>query len=154
MWYHEGYPLNEREIEKLIEEGVIGFVYLITEYSTKKKYVGKKLWITKKKLPPLKGQKRKRTKIVETDWRDYYGSSENLKTIIEERGKSEFHREILHFCYNKAELAYLEAKEQIDRNVLLDEDYYNGIVSCRVNSVGLKRLKGLYDDQNGKRDIP
>lgn len=141
MWYYEGYPLDEETRDKLIEEGVIGFVYLITEYSTKKKYVGKKMWITKKKLPPLKGQKRKRTKIVETDWRTYYGSSENVKAIIEEKGTEEFHREILHFCYGKAELAYLEAKEQFDREVLLRDDYYNGIINLRCGRGGLDRLK-------------
>lgn len=151
-WHYNGSPLSEDFRNTLIEEGVIGFIYCITETSTQKKYVGKKMWITKRKLPPLKGKTRKRSKIVETDWRTYYGSSENVKELIEERGVEEFHREILHFCHNKAELAYLETKEQIERNVLLDDEYYNGIVACKVNGVGLKRLKELYNAQNGKRD--
>lgn len=143
MWYWQGYPLDDEQKDKLIEEGIIGFVYIITEFSTKKKYVGKKLWITTRKLPPLKGQKRRRTKVVETDWRSYYGSSENVKKLIEEKGPEEFHREILHFCYNKAELAYLEAREQFEREVLLRDDYYNGIINLRCGRRGLDRLKQL-----------
>lgn len=140
-WYYEGCPLTEDTRTKLVEEGVIGFVYCITECTTNKKYIGKKLWISKRKLPPLKGQKRKRTKIIETDWRSYYGSSDKVNQLLEEHGESYFHREILYFCQNKSELSYLEAKEQFDRNVLLSDEYYNGIINCRIGSRGLERLK-------------
>jgi hypothetical protein len=141
LWYYNGEPLEESYRQELIEEGVIGFVYCITEIPTNKKYIGKKLWVSKRKLPPLKGQKRKRTKIVETDWRTYYGSSDLVNQLLKEHGESHFHREILHFCYNKSELSYLEAKEQFDRNVLLSEEYYNGIINCRIGGRGLERLK-------------
>ena len=140
-WYYDGFPLLEEDREKLIEEGVIGFVYLITESDTKKKYIGKKLWLSRRKLPPLKGQKRRRTKIIETDWRTYYGSSDLVNKLVEEKGQENFHREILYFCYNKSELSYLETKEQFMRDVLLSEDYYNGIINCRIGGRGLERLK-------------
>jgi len=140
-WFYDGQPLEEDKREKLIGEGVIGFVYCITEGDTNKKYIGKKMWISKRKLPPLKGQKRKRTKIVETDWRSYYGSSDLLNTLVEEKGKDNYHREILHFCYNKSELSYIEAKIQFEKDVLLSDDYYNGIINCRIGSKGLERLK-------------
>lgn len=140
-WYYNDQPLSEEKRTSLIEEGVIGFVYCITDKLTNKKYIGKKLWISKRKLPPLKGQKRKRTKIIETDWRTYYGSSDLVNQLLEEHGESNFHREILHFCYNKSELSYLEAKEQFDRNVLLSDEYYNGIINCRIGARGLERLK-------------
>lgn len=140
-WYYNDRPLDEEKRTSLIEEGVIGFVYCITDKLTNKKYIGKKLWISKRKLPPLKGQKRKRTKIIETDWRTYYGSSDLVNQLLEEHGESNFHREILHFCYNKSELSYLEAKEQFDRNVLLSDEYYNGIINCRIGARGLERLK-------------
>jgi len=140
-WYYNGAPLNEEERQKLIEEGVIGFVYCITEYDTRKKYIGKKLWVSKRKLPPLKGQKRRRTKIIETDWRTYYGSSDTVNRLVEEKGAENFHREILYFCINKSELSYLEAKEQFNRDALLSDDYYNGIINCRIGGKGLDRLK-------------
>jgi len=63
--------------------------------------------------------------------------------LIEEKGTEEFHREILHFCHNKSELAYIEAKEQIERNALLSDDYYNEFIGLRLHSKGLKRLKEL-----------
>jgi hypothetical protein len=140
-WYYNGAPLDEEERQKLIEEGVIGFVYCITEYDTRKKYIGKKLWVSKRKLPPLKGQKRRRTKIIETDWRTYYGSSDTVNRLVEEKGAENFHREILYFCINKSELSYLEAKEQFNRDALLSDDYYNGIINCRIGGKGLDRLK-------------
>lgn len=140
-WFFEGALLQEEERLSLVEKGVIGFVYCITEIDTGKKYIGKKLWVTTKKLPPLKGKKRKRTKIVETDWRTYYGSSDTVKQMIEEKGADNYKREIIHFCYNKSELSYLEAKEQFDRNVLLSDEYYNGIINCRIGGRGLERLK-------------
>lgn len=140
-WFFEGALLQEEERLSLVEKGVIGFVYCITEIDTGKKYIGKKLWVTTKKLPPLKGKKRKRTKIVETDWRTYYGSSDILNKLVEEKGADNYQREILHFCYNKSELSYLETKEQFERDVLLTDDYYNGIINCRIGNRGLDRLK-------------
>jgi hypothetical protein len=50
-------------------------------------------------------------------------------------GKDKFKFEILKFCYNKSQLAYYEAKEQFDREVLLKEDYYNGIINLRLGKV-------------------
>jgi hypothetical protein len=137
MWTYKG---KEFVIEDA-PEGAIGFVYCITDRSTGKKYIGEKLLWSKRKLPPLKGKTRKRTKIVETDWRKYYGSSETIKQILEEYGPENFEREILHFAYNKSELHYLEVVEIIERKALLSDDYYNGIVNCRINHSGLSRLK-------------
>ena len=64
----------------------VGFVYLITERDTGKKYIGKKFFWSKRRLPPLKGKSRKRTVVKESDWKDYYGSSEHLKTLVEQKG--------------------------------------------------------------------
>ena len=56
-------------------------------------------------------------------------------------GTDFFHREILHLCKTKGECAYMEAKEQFDREVLLTEDYYNGIISCKIGGQTVKTLK-------------
>lgn len=137
MWYHQG---KEFSIEDA-PEGAIGFVYIITDLHNNKKYVGEKLLFSKRKLPPLKGKTRKRIKVVETDWQKYYGSSETVTKLIEEHGKENFHREILHFAFNKSELHYLEMFEQVTRGVLLTDEYYNGIISVRINHRGLERLR-------------
>ena len=125
------------EITTLPEE-CIGFVYLITNIISNKKYIGKKLGKfskTKYKTHVQKNGKKVRKKIkslIDSDWQEYYGSSDNLHKDIEKLGKENFTREILYFCKTKAELSYLEAKEQFNRRVLETDDYYNGIINVRV----------------------
>lgn len=120
------------EIVDTLPENCIGFVYLITNTTNGKKYIGKKLGQFKKTRPPLKGKKRKRRSTVESDWRDYWGSSENLLEDVKQLGEHNFTREIIHYCTTRGQLSYLEAKEQFDREVLLTDDYYNGIINVRV----------------------
>jgi hypothetical protein len=112
----------------------VGFVYLITNTKSNKKYIGKKLAQFKKTRPPLKGKKNKRRSTVESDWQTYWGSSDHLKADVAELGTKNFTREILYFCNSRGMLSYLEAKEQFDREVLLSTEYYNGIINCRVVS--------------------
>lgn len=135
MWHYENVEFTSEMIEDYI-----GFVYVICELSSNKKYVGKKLFKSKRKLPPLKGKTRKRTVIKESDWMDYYGSSDEVKALVETLGASNFHREILHLCMSKGEMSYLEAKEQFDRDVLLSSEYYNGIINCKIHRNHVKRL--------------
>lgn len=150
-WYLNRTPYTPTEEE--MKEWV-GFVYVITDLSNDKKYVGKKLFWSKRTLPPLKGKKRRRKKIVESDWMKYYGSSDLVKELLNEHGEKNFYREILHLCKSKGELGYLEAKEQFDRNVLLDDDYYNGIINCRIHRNHVKRLKeGLNPEEREERKL-
>lgn len=136
MWLYNGSEFTSEMIGDYT-----GFVYIITDLSNNKKYVGKKLFQSKRKLPPLKGKTRKRTKIIESDWMDYFGSSEEVKLMVEEKGAANFKREILHLCNTKGEMSYLEAKEQFDRNVLLSDEYYNGIINCKIHRTHVKNLK-------------
>lgn len=122
-WTHRG-----REIDG--PGDFLGFVYLITCVSTGKKYVGRKLfWFTKTKMV----QKKRKRVLVESDWRDYYGSSNSLKADIEKLGRSNFRREILHMCVGKAQMNYLEMREQVERRVLERDDYYNDEIRARVH---------------------
>ena len=116
-----------------------GFVYLITNLTNNKKYVGKKLAKFKTTKPPLKGKKNKRRGTKESDWRDYWGSSDHLLEDVEELGPENFTREILYMCPSRGIMSYLEAKEQFDRRVLETDEYYNGIINVRVG--GSKVLK-------------
>ena len=129
MWLYKNAPIEE------IPENAYGYVYLITNIVTGKKYIGKKLfWFRKTKQ--VKGKK-KRLK-VESDWREYWSSSDDVKKDVETYGKDNFIREILHICPNKGSCNYLEAREQMDRRVLETDEYYNGQIQCRVHRTHLK----------------
>jgi hypothetical protein len=134
MWYYNNKVLEQPP------EGYQGFVYLITDKSNDKMYIGKKGFWSRKTLPPLKGKTRKRRSIVESDWQTYYGSSDMVKQLLLEYGAQNFHREILYLCRTKGEMGYLEAKEQFARNVLLDDNYYNGIINCKIHRSHVQSL--------------
>lgn len=141
MWLYE-----DKEFTSEMIGDYMGFVYVITDKSNEKKYVGKKLFKSKRRLPPLKGKTRRRIKVVETDWQDYFGSSDEVKMLVEERGRENFVREILHLCNTKGEMGYLELYEQMTRNVLLRSDYYNGIVQAKIHRSHVKNLSWLLDE--------
>ena len=128
-WLYNGKPFTSEMIEDNL-----GFVYMITNTKNGKIYIGKKGLMSKRRLPPLKGTKRKRIKIVETDWKKYCGSSEEVKLLVEENGISLFHREIIRLCKTKGELNYYEAKLQFETDCLLKPDeYYNAFIGCKIN---------------------
>ena len=118
-------------VDKLPED-CEAFVYLITNKKNGKKYVGKKLAKFKTTKPPLKGKKNKRRGYKESDWKEYWGSSDHLKEDVEKYGEENFIREILRYCPSRGISSYLEAKEQFDREVLLNDEYYNGIINVRI----------------------
>lgn len=129
MWSYNG----EEFTSEMIEDN-IGFVYIVTDGETGMKYIGKKLFFSKVTKPPLKGKKRKRRSLKESDWKTYCGSSETVKQLVEENGLDHFDREIIHLCKSKGELSYMEMKEQIVRDVLLKPDeYHNAFVGGRIH---------------------
>lgn len=135
-WYYDGVEFTSEMIEDYI-----GYVYCITDLKNNKKYIGKKLFRSTRRLAPLKGKTRKRTVIKESDWQDYFGSSEEVKLLVSELGSDNFKREILHLCNTKGELSYMELKEQMIREVLLSDDYYNGIIQVKIHRSHVKNLK-------------
>jgi len=136
MWHYQGGEFTSEDIGTFT-----GFVYEITNKQNGKKYIGKKLFVSRRKLKPLKGKKNARYKVVETDWQSYYGSSEEVKQLVEELGTENFHREILHLCRSKGEMTYYEAKFIFEKNALLTEDYYNGMLQCKIHHSHLNHLK-------------
>ncbi len=131
MWFYNDIEYNPTEEEI---KPFVGFVYLITDLTNNKKYVGKKnLWSTRR-LAPLKGYKRKRVKVTQSDWQNYYGSSEEVKLLVENSGRDRFKREILRLCISKGECSYYEMREQMVRDVLLKPDeYYNAFVGGKIH---------------------
>ena len=119
-------------VEIEMPEDAFGFIYEITSLVDGRKYIGKKQMTRRIKRQPLKGKKRKRICNVESDWKKYTGSCEQLNEDIITYSTDEFLFEILKFCKNKYELNYFEAKLQFEREVLLNDDYYNGQIRVRL----------------------
>lgn len=132
-WLYQGEIINE------LPEDCVGFVYLITNNLSNRKYIGKKLAQFSKtsyKMVKLKNGTKKRKKIkskVTSDWLTYYGSNDELKKDVETLGSINFTREILYFCKSKAECSYIEAREQFNRRVIESTDYYNNQIQLRVH---------------------
>ena len=118
----------------LLEDGVTpyGFIYEITCLVNLKKYIGKKQCKTIFKRKPLKGKRNKRHEERETDWKTYTSSSRELNEDIITYGKDNFNFEILRWCDSKFALSYFEAKLQFEKEVLLRDDFYNGIINLRI----------------------
>ena len=133
VWFYENTQVNT------LPEDCVGFVYLITNKTTGRKYIGKKLAKfsrTTYRVVKLKNGKKKRKKIkgkIESDWLTYYGSSPELSRDVEALGTDNFTREILFYCKSKAECSYVEAREQFARRVLETDEYYNGHIQVRVH---------------------
>ena len=128
-----------KEIVEELPEDCVGFVYLITNLTNNRKYVGKKLAKfarTTTKTVKLKNGTKKKKKVrskVDSDWQEYFGSSIELNKDVELLGKDSFTREILFFCKSKAECSYIEAREQFVRRVLESTEYYNNNIMCRIH---------------------
>jgi len=132
MWLYENEEYNETP------EDYQGFVYLITELDTGKKYIGKKNFWKPKILPKNSKRSRRVRTRVDSDWREYYGSSKEVQELVESKGQTNYKREILRLCKTKGEMSYFEAKLQFENDVLLSDEYYNEFIGCKIHSRHLK----------------
>ena len=128
MWYYESKVFTD----DMVGEHV-GFVYLITNKTTNKKYVGKKLFTRIKRYQ--KNKKVKRTR-VESDWLTYTGSNKLLNE--DANSGHHLHKEILHLCTSKGWMSYLETQEILNRNAIQSDEYYNEWVSAKIQRKHLK----------------
>jgi hypothetical protein len=131
MWTYQGSEFTEEMIDKYI-----GYVYLITNKTNNKRYIGKKLfWFSKTRT--IKGKKKKEKAL--SDWQSYWSSSEDLRKDVAELGEDNFTREILYLCGNKGTMSYIEAREQFACRVLENPDqWYNGIINCKIHRSHVK----------------
>ena len=126
-WIYEGRPFTSDDIGDYY-----GFVYRITNTTNSKSYIGRKYFVQKRKP---KGGKRRVTS--ESNWKQYYGSSDELKQDIRRDGKNTFKREILSLHRTLGRVNYEETKQLFLHNVLaekLDDGspaYYNSNILGR-----------------------
>jgi hypothetical protein len=131
-WQYNGSDFDE------VPKGMEGFVYLITNLVNNKKYIGKKHFWTRQK-----NKKTGRRKTEESDWKDYFSSSDELKADVKVLGKDKFLREILYLCPHKKSMSYYETYEQFTRNVLMNEEYYNTNIGGTYYMSESDRIYGL-----------
>ena len=140
--------LFESTLVESLPEDCVGFVYLITNTASGRKYIGKKLAKFAKtayKVVKLKNGNKKKKKIrskIDSDWQTYYGSNDELNQDIQTLGPDKFTREILYYCKSKSECSYVEAREQFRHKVLESDAYYNGQISVRVHGSHIKNKLG------------
>ncbi len=142
-WTYQGNPVEQ------LPEDCAGFVYILTNLQNQRKYIGKKLAKfrkTRQRVVKFKNGNKRKRKIrtqVESDWRDYYGSSPELTRDVQSLGNDQFSREILYFCKSRAQCSYIEAREQFSRQVLESDEWYNGHIQVRVHGSHIRgKLSG------------
>jgi len=145
-WYYQN------SLVETLPDDCVGFVYMITNLTNDRKYIGKKLAKFSKtsyKTVKLKNGTKKKKKIrskIDSDWQTYYGSSPNLTADIVLLGTENFKREILYYCSSKAECSYIEAREQFERKVLESDLYYNNIIQIRVHGLHIRKKQALIEE--------
>ena len=109
-----------------------GFVYVITNLTNKRQYIGRKyFWAFR----TPKGKKRKVKQ--ESDWKKYYGSCPELKEDLKLYGKTQFKREIISLHKTKGQCNYEETRQLFYNNVLTEATndgtpaYYNSNILGR-----------------------
>lgn len=124
-WLFNGQPFTSEQAN-----GYYGFIYQITNNLDGKKYIGRK-YLTKAATKQVNGKKKKIRK--ESDWENYWSSSDLLKEQVKQFGEENFTREILFLCKTRSECNYMETREIFLRDALLKEEYINAWVSAKIH---------------------
>ena len=118
---------------KTLEEGpkgYFGFVYIITNLKSDKKYIGRKYFGTTRRTKVV-GKKRRKVTRKDSNWREYTGSSIELNKDINTIGKLHFRFEILILGNTKGQVNYLEENLHHRFHVASNDIYYNDCIGPR-----------------------
>lgn len=141
-WIYDNSPFVYDKSQKYF-----GFVYLITDLSTDKKYIGKKFFNFRRKIK----KKDTRRTTFESDWKDYYGSSKELTKLVEEKGKDNFKREIIVLCKTAGEVNFSEVFCQFLVGVLESDDWLNDAIG-KYKKANVKKYSSLSQIRNFFRE--
>jgi hypothetical protein len=145
-WTYEGTDFTSDDINDFF-----GFVYCITNIETGKKYIGRKYFTSRRK--PRSGKSKRRV-TSESDWKRYYGSSDELKADVKRLGKEKFRREIISLHKTLGKVNYEETKQLFLHNVLMEalDDgtpaYYNSNILGRY----MRKNYGSFDTVGGSTE--
>ena len=128
---------NEPVTEEIIGDAY-GFVYVITNELSGRRYVGRK-YFTKAGYKTVKGKRKKLR--VSSGWEDYYGSNKTLLEDVKNLGAENFSRAIIKMCKNKSECSYWETHYIFQFEALLSDRWYNEWVTCKISAKHLASLK-------------
>lgn len=131
-WFYDGKEFTQEQ-----SEGYVGYIYIIENLASGRKYVGKKLF-TNVRRKKIKGKTRRKKTVRRSDWQDYYGSNKTLLEDVAKLGVDKFKRTILHLCRSKGTCNYLETKEIILHGALESDQFYNDWVYVKVHRSHIK----------------
>jgi hypothetical protein len=123
-WLYKGESIDEAPIN------MFGFVYLITNLVSEKKYIGRKYFDSIRRIK-VKGKKLRKVIRKDSGWRDYTGSSKSLNKDIEDLGKKNFKFEILIMCETKGQVNYIEENIHHRYHVSVKKEFYNDCIGPR-----------------------
>jgi hypothetical protein len=131
---------NDRPVEAEDYEGMVAFVYLITNTATGRQYIGKKRLATVRRTK-VKGKTKRKVVRKQSDWIDYWGSNKPLLEELAASDKANYTRKILRWCRTLSEASYYETREILCRDALLKPDqYYNEWCTVKVTRKHLAQL--------------
>ena len=144
-WIYQGSTFTSADIGDFF-----GYVYLITNLKSGRKYIGRKHFQQHRKP---RGSRRTRTS--ESNWKKYYGSSEELKQDIKKYGRNIFKREIISLHRTLGKVNYEETKQLFLNNVLMEalDDgtpaYYNSNILGRYMKKDYGTFNSTGEDNTG-----
>lgn len=128
---------NEPVTDEVIGDAY-GFVYVITNELSGRRYVGRK-YFTKAGYKTVKGKRKKLR--VSSGWEDYYGSNKTLLEDVKNLGAENFSRAIIKLCKNRSECSYWETHFIFQFEALLSDRWYNEWVTCKISAKHLAGIK-------------
>ena len=134
-WIYNGIAFTSDDIGEYF-----GFVYLITNKSNSRRYIGRKYFWSFRKP---KGKKRKVKQ--ESDWKKYYGSCPELKEDIDKYGRENFSRTILSLHQTAGKTNFEETRQLFVNGVLTESLDTGGPAFYNSNILSRYFRKDYYD---------